>query len=73
KEIFVTQLQIKIRELESSLAHLIKEKEKQSGAPSKSMVDLDAFISSPSPLPNPCVLEAPLVSDIFNILRNTLK
>ncbi|KAG6828779.1 hypothetical protein H0H92_006803 [Tricholoma furcatifolium] len=53
KENFVSQLQTKIRELESSLAHLIKEKEEQSSDRGlKSMIDLNAFMLS-SPIIHP--------------------
>ncbi|KNZ79465.1 hypothetical protein J132_09615 [Termitomyces sp. J132] len=52
KENLVLQLQVKIRELESSLAHIIKEKEELSGGTTKSMIDLTAFMtSSPSTCP----------------------
>ncbi|KAG6873641.1 hypothetical protein C0995_013146 [Termitomyces sp. Mi166 len=57
KENAVIQLQTKIRELESSLAHLIKEKENFSGGTTKSMIDLDAFMTSS---PSPCITEVSL-------------
>ncbi|KAG6856581.1 hypothetical protein H0H87_002970 [Tephrocybe sp. NHM501043] len=67
KENLVTHLQVKIRELESSLARLIKEKEQQAGGASKSMIDLDAFMtSSPisSPVPQTAVVGENLIAPI---------
>ncbi|KAG6895402.1 hypothetical protein C0992_001469 [Termitomyces sp. T32_za158] len=54
----VNQLQGKIRELESSLARLIKEKEELSGGATNSMIDVDAFMTS-SPNPNPIEASRP--------------
>ncbi|KAG6834966.1 hypothetical protein H0H93_006038, partial [Arthromyces matolae] len=55
KDNLVQQHLAKIRQLESGLAHLIKEKEELSGGTNKSMIDLNAFMtSSPSPCTSPC-------------------
>ncbi|KAG6917885.1 hypothetical protein DXG01_000656 [Tephrocybe rancida] len=71
KENFAIQLQTKIRELESSLAHLIKEKEEQLGGTSKSMIDLDAFMTSS---PSPCPTEiTPVRASFLFVFGSTLK
>ncbi|GLB45557.1 hypothetical protein LshimejAT787_2400150 [Lyophyllum shimeji] len=46
RENMIVKLQGKVRELESALARLLKEKQKEAGVPSHSMVDLNAWMTS---------------------------
>ncbi|KAF5378369.1 hypothetical protein D9615_008747 [Tricholomella constricta] len=46
RENMIVKLQAKIRELESTLARLLKQRDKDSGATSKSMIDLNAWMTS---------------------------
>ncbi|KAF8058581.1 hypothetical protein FPV67DRAFT_508993 [Lyophyllum atratum] len=53
RENMITKMEGKIRELESALARILKQKEKDSGVPSKSMIDLNAWMTSSPAGPDP--------------------